>query len=72
MVCATRVKIVPVLENGESYAGLARELGGWAELLDDPAETADAWRRLRRQTAEGRACQLEYITGAETTFSHCQ
>lgn len=57
---------------GGNYAGLARELGGWAERVDDPAEIADAFRRARRQTEEGRACLLEFITGAETAFSHRQ
>jgi hypothetical protein len=49
---------------------LARELGGWAERVDVPAEIADASRRARRQTGEGRACLLEFITGAETAFFH--
>jgi len=57
---------------GGNYAGLARELGGWAERVDDPAEIADAFRRARRHTEEGRACLLEFITGAETAFSHRQ
>jgi len=29
-------------------------------------------RRARRQTEEGRACLLEFITSAETAFSHRQ
>ena len=57
---------------GGNYAGLARELGGWSERVEDPAQIADAIRRARRQTEEGRACLLEFITSAETAFSHRQ
>ena len=57
---------------GGNYAALARELGGWSERVDDPAQIADAFRRARRQTEEGRACLLEFVTSAETAFSHRQ
>ena len=57
---------------GGNYAALARELGGWSERVDDPAQIADAFRRARKQTEEGRACLLEFITSAETAFSHRQ
>ena len=55
---------------GGNYAALARELGGWSERVEDPGEIANAFRRARRQTEEGRACLLEFITSAETAFSH--
>lgn len=55
---------------GGSYAAIARDLGGWSERVDDPGEVADAILRARRQTEEGRACLLEFITSAETAFSH--
>jgi acetolactate synthase-1/2/3 large subunit len=57
---------------GGNYAALARELGGWSERVEDPAEIAKAFRRARRQTEEGRACLLEFVTSAETAFSHRQ
>ena len=57
---------------GGNYAALARELGGWSERVEDPGEIANAFRRARRQTQEGRACLLEFITSAETAFSHRQ
>jgi acetolactate synthase I/II/III large subunit len=57
---------------GGNYAALARELGGWSERVEDPAEVANAFRRARRQTQEGRACLLEFVTSAETAFSHRQ
>jgi acetolactate synthase-1/2/3 large subunit len=57
---------------GGNYAALARELGGWSERVDDPAEIANAFRRARRQTEEGRASLLEFVTSAETAFSHRQ
>ena len=40
--------------------------------MEDPGEIANAFRRARRQTEEGRACLLEFITSAETAFSHRQ
>jgi acetolactate synthase-1/2/3 large subunit len=57
---------------GGNYAALARELGGWSERVEDPAEIANAFQRARRQTQEGRACLLEFVTSAETAFSHRQ
>lgn len=55
---------------GGNYAALARELGGWSERVDDPAQIADAFRRARRATEDGRAALLEFVTSAETAFSH--
>jgi acetolactate synthase-1/2/3 large subunit len=57
---------------GGNYAALGRELGGWSERVEDPAEIANAFQRARRQTQEGRACLLEFVTSAETAFSHRQ
>ena len=54
---------------GGSYANLARDLGGWSERVEDPAQVGDAILRARRQTEEGRACLLEFITSEETAFS---
>ena len=55
---------------GGNYASLARELGGWAERVDDPEKVGDAILRARKETENGRACLLEFITSAETAFSH--
>jgi acetolactate synthase I/II/III large subunit len=55
---------------GGNYANLAKDLGGWSERVEDPAQVGDAILRARRQTEEGRACLLEFITSAETAFSH--
>lgn len=30
-------------DTGGNYAALARELGGWSERVDDPAEIANAF-----------------------------
>ena len=57
---------------GGNYANLARELGGWSERVEDPADVANAILRARRRTEEGHACLLEFITSAETVFSHRQ
>jgi acetolactate synthase I/II/III large subunit len=54
---------------GGSYANLARDLGGWSERVEDPSQVADAIVRARRQTEEGRACLLEFVTSQETAFS---
>jgi acetolactate synthase I/II/III large subunit len=54
---------------GGSYANLARDLGGWSERVEDPSQVGEAILRARRQTEEGRACLLEFVTNAETAFS---
>ncbi len=55
---------------GGNYAALARELGGWGERVSDPEDVADAFRRARRATEDGKAALLEFMTSAETAFSH--
>jgi len=55
---------------GGSYADLAKDLGGWSERVEHPGQIGEAILRARRQTAEGRACLLEFITSEETAFSH--
>jgi acetolactate synthase I/II/III large subunit len=55
---------------GGNYANLAQDLGGWGERVTDPAEVAGAIQRARRVNADGRAALLEFITSAETAFSH--
>jgi acetolactate synthase I/II/III large subunit len=54
---------------GGSYANLARDLGGWSERVEDPSQVAEAILRARRQTEDGRACLLEFVTSQETAFS---
>ena len=55
---------------GGNYAALARDLGGWSERVDDPGKIGEAILRARHETDNGRACLLEFITSAETAFSH--
>src|SRR6476646_782120 len=55
---------------GGSYANIARDLGGWSERVESPAEVGNAILRARKQNEEGRAALLEFITSAETAFSH--
>lgn len=55
---------------GGNYADLARSLGGWSERVDDPEQIADAFRRARRATEDGKAALLEFVTSEETAFSH--
>jgi len=54
---------------GGNYAALARDLGGWSERVEDPAQVGEAILRARRQTEEGKACLLEFVTSQETAFS---
>ncbi|MGC2202071.1 MAG: hypothetical protein WA633_18285 [Stellaceae bacterium] len=55
---------------GGNYANIARDLGGWSERVEDPAQIGDAILRARRQTEDGRAALLEFMTSQEQGFSH--
>ena len=55
---------------GGSYANIAKDLGGWSERVESPAEVGAAILRAREQNENGRAALLEFITSAETAFSH--
>ncbi len=57
---------------GGNYAALARELGGWSERVEDPEDIANAIVRARKATENGKAALLEFVTSAETAFSHRQ
>jgi thiamine pyrophosphate-dependent acetolactate synthase large subunit-like protein len=55
---------------GGNYAGLGREMGGYAERVENPDEIAAAIQRARRVTEEERRpALLEFITSEEITFS---
>ncbi|HVC52164.1 MAG TPA: thiamine pyrophosphate-requiring protein [Stellaceae bacterium] len=55
---------------GGNYANLAADLGGWSERVTRPDEVGPAILRARRVNESGRAALLEFITSAETAFSH--
>ncbi len=55
---------------GGNYAAIGRELGAWSERVEDPNDVANAIMRAKRATEEGKTCLLEFITSAETAFSH--
>lgn len=55
---------------GDNYANLAHELGAWTERVADPNDVANAILRARRATEDGKTALLEFITSAETAFSH--
>ena len=55
---------------GGNYAALARDLGAWSERVSDPGDVANAILRARRATEDGQTALLEFITSAETAFSH--
>lgn len=54
---------------GGNYANLGRDLGGWSERVEDPAQIGPAFERAREQNREGKAALLEIITSEETDFS---
>lgn len=56
---------------GGEYAAIGRALGAYAERVTDPEDVGAAFERARRVTEEqGQAVLLEFITSAETRFSH--
>jgi acetolactate synthase I/II/III large subunit len=55
---------------GGNYANLGKDLGAWAERVTDPGDVANAILRAKRATEDGKTALLEFITSAETDFSH--
>lgn len=55
---------------GGNFAGVAHDLGAWSERVSDPNDVAAAILRAKRATEDGKTCLLEFITSAETAFSH--
>ena len=55
---------------GGNYANIGKDLGGWSERVDDPAQVGPAILRARKANENGEAALLEFITSAETEFSH--
>ncbi|MEA2737248.1 MAG: acetolactate synthase large subunit [Acetobacteraceae bacterium] len=55
---------------GGRYADLAKDLGAWSERVADPGDIANAIIRAKRATEDGQTALLEFITSAETEFSH--
>jgi acetolactate synthase I/II/III large subunit len=55
---------------GGKYADLAKDLGAWSERVADPGDIANAILRARRATEDGQTALLEFMTSAETDFSH--
>jgi len=55
---------------GGKYADLAKDLGAWSERVADPGDIANAILRAKRATEDGQTALLEFMTSAETAFSH--
>ncbi len=55
---------------GGNYANLAKDLGAWSERVSNPGDIAAAILRAKRATENGKTALLEFITSAETAFSH--
>ncbi len=69
-IMATSHELYNTRDLSGNYAGLGREMGGYAERIEDPAEIIPAFRRARQKTEEGHAVLLEFITAVETEVSH--
>ncbi|MFA7668021.1 MAG: thiamine pyrophosphate-requiring protein [Burkholderiaceae bacterium] len=54
---------------GGSYANIGRDLGGWSERVEDPAQIGPAFERAMEQNRQGKAALIEFITSEETEFS---
>ena len=63
-------KLYGTLDLGGNYSDMAIAMGGWSERVEDPSEVGPAILRARRATQDGRAALLEFITSAETEYSH--
>ena len=55
---------------GGNYAELGLAMGGYAERIDNPDDICGAFQRARQKNNEGTSVLLEFITSAETAFSH--
>ncbi len=55
---------------GGNFSGVAHDLGAWSERVTDPGDVANAIQRAKRKTEDGHTCLLEFMTSAETAFSH--
>jgi acetolactate synthase I/II/III large subunit len=55
---------------GGNYAGIARDLGGVSERVEDPSQLGDAFLRAQEHTRNGRAALIEVITNEELDFSY--
>ncbi len=67
---ATSHELYNTRDLGGNYAGMAREMGGYSERIENPEEIVSAFQRARRITEEGKAVLLEFITGVETDVSY--
>ena len=72
---ATSHELFNTRDLGGNYAdmgrAMGRAMGGYAERIEDPAQVIPAFQRARRVTEQdGNAVLLEFITSAETEFSH--
>ena len=55
---------------GGNYAELGLAMGGYAERIDNPNDICGAFQRAKQMNNEGKSVLLEFITSAETAFSH--
>jgi acetolactate synthase-1/2/3 large subunit len=67
---ASSHKLYNARDLGGNYADMASAMGGWSERVTDPGQIANAIKRARKATEDGKAALLEFITKEETNNSY--
>ena len=52
------------------YADIARSLGGWSEVIDDPEDIASSLLRAKEKNQEGTSALLQFNTSKDQNFAN--
>ena len=52
------------------YADIARSLGGWSEVIDDPEDIASSLSRAKEKNQEGISVLLQFNTSKDQNFAN--
>ena len=52
------------------YADIARSLGGWSEVIDDPEDIASSLLRAKEKNQEGTSVLLQFNTSKDQNFAN--
>ena len=52
------------------YADIARSLGGWSEVIDDPEDIASSLLRAKEKNQEGISVLLQFNTSKDQNFAN--
>ena len=52
------------------YADIARSLGGWSEVIDDPEDIASSLSRAKEKNQEGISVLLQFNTSKDQNFAY--